>query len=285
MEKFVQNLNESIAKEMKNIEDVFETSILVAQEATKVYGNGMAQLRTFISTYSFKNNKEEIHFFKHLKPTIQSQLIYYSQICDIESRRPIGSIPVIKQYLIDELNHLNHFFDKNAVIYQYFRLNKMNYDTHFFLRHQMIDDAVISEDLIYGKDPYFTTPCDFKIAKIMANQELFIYLNNEYVKLDHPELANVSNFKKSSWTGKKIWMIELAYSLYCSGVVNHGNASIIEIVGILEQAFNISLSNCYGMFSDIRKRKKNQTVFIDILKEQVIRRIDEPLELPIKFPN
>ncbi|MDL2213761.1 RteC domain-containing protein [Bacteroides sp. OttesenSCG-928-E20] len=48
--------------------------------------------------YEFKNEEEEIYFFKDLKQLLVSQLIYYCQVYNIELNRPIGGMFVQRKY-------------------------------------------------------------------------------------------------------------------------------------------------------------------------------------------
>ena len=49
------------------------------------------ELREFIHEYNFRDNEEEIYFFKNIKPLILSKLIYYNDIYTLELRKPNGN--------------------------------------------------------------------------------------------------------------------------------------------------------------------------------------------------
>jgi len=54
----------------------------------------LSKLRAFILNYTFKNEEEEILFFKDIKPKIFSKLIYHVKINNIEGKKPLGSFEI-----------------------------------------------------------------------------------------------------------------------------------------------------------------------------------------------
>lgn len=80
------------------------------------------------------------------------------------------------------------------------------------------------------------------------------------------------------WSGSKVSLIELAYALKVSAVFNGGNATIQDIVTLLERSFHSDLGNASRTFQVILARKKGSTSFIDKLKvglESYIDNIEE----------
>lgn len=79
----------------------------------------------------------------------------------------------------------------------------------------------------------------------------------------------------SIWTGSKVAILELIYSLHFQGVFENGNADIRLIAKYFEDAFNVNLGNFYQTYLELRSRKMNQTKFLDTLRETLIREMDE----------
>ena len=90
---------------------------------------------------------------------------------------------------------------------------------------------------------------------------------------DPPEPKNIE--KKLQWTGAKVSLIELIYSLQTTGVINNGTADIKLLTNFFERTFQVDLGNVYNVFQEMRIRKKNRTSFLDQLKERLIQRMDE----------
>jgi hypothetical protein len=65
------------------------------------------------------------------------------------------------------------------------------------------------------------------------------------------------------------------YALQSAGVFNNSTADIKQIASCFEWIFNVDLKNYYRTFLEIRSRKANRTAFLDLLKERLIKRMDE----------
>ncbi|VTP91500.1 RteC domain-containing protein [Sphingobacterium daejeonense] len=217
----------------------------------------------------FKNIDEEIHFFKYQKPVIVSKLIYYNAIYKIETRRPYGN-KRIKKYFAKELKKLKRFFDNNIDFYKYYRSNNSFVDEKFFVRGKH-DIRLWLDTFYFEADHRFSTSHDYKVAKIIANDLIQVYLEDR--------LNNI-NVKKSSdnslkWTASKTALTELIYALYSHGVFNGGNTDIKLIAKGFEDAFNIELGDFYHTFMELKARKINRTKFLDSLCEALIKKMDE----------
>lgn len=61
-------------------------------EASLVLGDAFQRMRDFVATYTFKNEAEEIEFFKTVKPRLYHRLIYYRKVYNIEMNRLVGDL-------------------------------------------------------------------------------------------------------------------------------------------------------------------------------------------------
>ncbi|SEM72567.1 RteC protein, partial [Chryseobacterium taichungense] len=97
----------------------------------------------------------------------------------------------------------------------------------------------------FEADHRFSTSHDYKVAKIIANDLIQVYLEDR--------LNNI-NVKRGSdnslkWTASKTALTELIYALYSHGVFNNGNTDIKLIAKAFEDAFNIELGDFYHTFA------------------------------------
>ncbi|OJW05106.1 MAG: hypothetical protein BGO52_21760 [Sphingobacteriales bacterium 44-61] len=81
--------------------------------------------------------------------------------------------------------------------------------------------------------------------------------------------------KRLQWTGSKVSLIELIYSLQSVGVVNNGSADIKMLTAFFERTFQVELGNAYNVFQEMRLWKKARSSFLDSMREQLLRRMDE----------
>ncbi|MDJ1503564.1 RteC domain-containing protein [Xanthocytophaga agilis] len=267
METLYEDLKERlavIANEEQNILKQSEKCIAVVLDS-------ITQLKKWIVEHPFTHKQEEIHFFKEIKPRFLSELFYYTSLFNIERNKPIGSTQVQKIYIHKELDKVSDFFDNNREFYQYYRLHATYLDEKYFLRenHEMY---LALDKFIYDSDPQFSTGYDYKVARILANEKLIIYLNKELIMLDNAAVVESSK-SNLHWTLSKTACIELLYALHSVGAF--GKVDLKQIATYFENAFHVDLKNYYRTFLEIRIRKTGRSAFLDLLKERLIQRMDE----------
>lgn len=231
----------------------------------------LSELKEYVLKRGLKNTDEEIRFFKYQKPVILSKLIYYNAIYKIETKKPYGAKP-IRKYLKKELKKLKRFFDSNLDFYKYYRSNNSFLDEKMFLRGNH-DIKLWLDTYYFQSDQSFSTSHDYKVAKIIANDLIQVYIEDQlYNKFQKDKSKNQKRLK---WTGSKVALIELIYALHYQGVFDNGNNDIREVAQYFESAFDIDLGNFYQTYLELRNRKMNRTKFLDALREELIRRMDE----------
>ena len=232
-----------------------------------------SDLKKFVLKNDFKNTEEEIHFFKYQKPIIVSKLIYYNTVYKIETKKPYGE-KQIKKFLNKELNKLKKFFDSNIDFYKYYRSGNSFLDENFFIRGKH-DIRLWLDTFYFEADHRFSTSHDYKVAKILANDLIQVYLEDQ---LNNKHYKKANSKSPLSWTGSKTALTELIYALYAQGVFNNGNTDIKLIAKTFESTFNIDLGDFYHTFMELKARKINRTKFLDILCEALIKKMDEQNE-------
>src|SRR5690606_30122442 len=121
-------------KEIENLEKDIEDVLFKAEKGIKLSKQALIGLRILIIENGFKNAKNEIQFFKNIKPQIYSRLIYYVILFNIESKRPRGSSKPQKKYLDYHICKLQNYFNDNLEFYQYFRRGGTSLDALYFIR-------------------------------------------------------------------------------------------------------------------------------------------------------
>jgi hypothetical protein len=213
-----------------------------------------------------------------MKPQVLSLLIYFNKIYSIELKRPNGSNEIQQGYYKKEQDSLTYFFERNIDFYQYYRSNSTHLDECYFVRGKYYP-TLCSDSQQFVQDVSFSTVYDYKVAKIIANEMLRIYLNKKLLHLGRYNcLAN--NTKDSQqpeikWTGSKVAATELGYAVHAAGIFNNGNADIREIMSLFEIAFGIDLGDYYRTYIAIKSRKKERTVFLKMLIDSLTKRMDE----------
>jgi len=279
MEKFTYFQLDEIEKQIKRIDRDEKNEIRRISRILKFLEFKLGELKEFIVKYDFKSEEEEILFFKEIKPKIVSKLIYYMTVYKIEINRPKGSYTTVETYLLSELELLKHFFDCNIDMYHYHRTGDTHFDKIYFLRNQDTDVPMDIACFYFECDVRFSTVYDYKIAKIIANDLLELYIKLELVKLSETKVIGHEIHTKfrtrETWTASKTDLAELIYALDTAKCINHGNINLKALTSYLEDAFNVKIGDIYRIYLELRERKGSRTQFLDHLKDKLTERMDK----------
>ena len=253
MREFYTRLSIEIQAKIQNLNlegcsislDLLESMLLYLKSS-------LSEMREYFLAKKSISQQEEIDFFKEIKPDILGMLLYFNKMYAIELKRPNGSNETQREYYEKELSSLTYFFERHLDFYQYYRAKSNYLDEYYFIRGK--DCARLCADSVqYIHDPLFSTGFDYKVAKIVCNEMLRIYLNKKIHCLEKQAIVNkdksLNTQNHLQWTASKIAAIELGYSLHSGAVFNNGNIDVKEILEFFEIYFNIELRDYYRTYS------------------------------------
>jgi hypothetical protein len=191
-------------------------------------------------------------------------------------KKPNGGNKILKKYYNNELLKLKAFFDNELEFYQYYRSGSTYLDYKYFLRGEF-DIKLALDSYYFESDMSFATSHDFKVATILANDLIELYLENQLLMLENNENSEKSQRKpnvKLTWTGSKVALIELIYALHTEGVFNNGAADLKDIAEYFEHTFEIDLGQYRRVFLEIRARKNDRTKFLTTLNDSLQKRME-----------
>jgi RteC protein. len=279
MRDFYTRLSEKIQAELIKVDiERCDISIEESVKMLKFLKDCLSQLRDYFLVLKSIGVQDEIIFFKEMKPEILGLLLYFNKIHNIELKCPIGSNETQSEYYDKELKSLTYFFERNLDFHQYYRANSTHLDESYFVRGKSNPELCV-DSAQYILDPLFSTGYDYKVAKIICNEMLRIYLNKKKHRLE--KLVTIKKDRESlpttnlKWTGSKADATELGYSIRDSGVINYGNVDIKEIMNFIEVNFDIDLGDYYRTYVALKSRKKDRTPFLNRLIESLIRRMEK----------
>lgn len=258
-----------------------DDQIKKCEQAITIILKSINQLKKTTTNTNFKTETEEIQFFKEIKPQFTSKLIYFNRVYKIEMKKPNGGNRILKKYYNNELLKLKAFFDNELEFYQYFRSSSTYLDYKYFLRGKF-DIKLALDSYYFETDTSFSTSHDFKVATILANDLIQLFLENQLLMLDNNEYSEKSQRKpnvKMTWTGSKVALVELMYALQTEGVFNNGAADLKDIAEYFEHIFEIDLGQYRRVFLEIRARKSDKTKFINTLNDQLLKRMENSDEV------
>lgn len=250
----------------------FNNPVVTTNKIIEVLEGKISELRDFLINHKFNSQEEEIYFFKEQKPRLVAKLIYYKLTLEIES-----NMPLIRKDKIDfiemMLNEISLYTKRNKNFYQYYRSNATHDDAKYFTRSK---DGKLSiyDTYIINYDIRFCTSHDYNVAQFIANEMIVSYLERKLELVNNPNLPNHNEVSSNlKWTGNRIELVELIYSLHTQNSINNGNTDIKELANSFGKIFNIEIEeHIYRYYIDIKNRKTAQTKFLNFLSDGLINR-------------
>lgn len=225
----------------------------------------------------FNSPVAEIYFFKQIKPLFYAHQIYEVLYYNLRVQAPVGTPEMIRAYYEDELQQVFRVFRTEAFPYQYFQTKATELDEVYFLRDAKACETPLLE--LIDPAPGFTTSMDYRFAKYIAYERLRDVLVE---LLTNAQLA--TKFQRSThdkkvffkWTGDAINLVELAYGIWLTGQLNHGNAGIAEIMLWLETNLQVNIGRPFRRWQSISGRKRvSQVKYLDQMRSAVLKRLED----------
>lgn len=263
IEKLWENLNQ----ELTEISEEHENIVVISERSLMKIDEKVREIKSLTADFMFESIADEVRFFKTLKPLFISKFIYYSKLLSIETSKPNAGQKELRKYYENELSKLKQYYSENKDFHIYYRRKATYLDHKYFVRNSFDLKMELSYDL-YNFDQKFTTSHDIKVAQIISNEYLEVYLLSTINTVG--QLPNVNPYKfPLSWSASKVSLIELLYALHQTRCFNGGNIEFSEIVKATEKLFEIDLGNSYKTIGEIKSRKNGRTKFLQSLNDNL----------------
>ncbi len=268
-QKMVQDLTEFDREEISPIKKLSASLIRVKTD--------LLQLRKFLLENSNLTREEEIRFFKDTKPRFCQWQIYCLELYNIENAKPVSGSREIKNCYERQLKFYTMFLHQNEFNYQYYKLKATELDSQYFIRGSIVTDVLTPE--IPEVDPSFSTGISYLFSKFMAYEKLQKYILDQLSLMSDAsskQPLQKQPFHPLTWTGDKTNLVEVIYGLFYTGQLNHGNATVADIIKWMEDQLGVDLKRAYRNFLDIRNRKRDShTRYLDKMRASIEQRVDE----------
>eukprot|EP01133_Synstelium_polycarpum_P017060 gene17060-20324_t len=243
MEQLTRNLLGRMQAELQKVASKTDNHLQQAEKSFYVVEAAIRELKDFVTTHEFRNEEEEIRFFKEIKPMFLKELVYYTELLHIESHKPVG------------------------ILYNYYRADKSDMDSIYFLRRMVISpqQPIYTLDL----DAAFCTPHSNALGKILAFEELGNFLEHAIKDTPQPKQSETCSSAKSPWVwnGADVGLYEVGFGLWNSGAVAHGPGGFRQFMIELCAFFSVKAGNPYRIVLGMSYRKKGRTPFLRNLVE------------------
>ena len=267
MKTVASTLLADLNQQLASIHEETTKPVKYSKLAIRVVVEAIEKLKAATLKHNFKSQKEEIEFFKKIKPKFTAKLIYYTKIYQIET----GKTGNKNKHYKHHLKKLNKWHKKNAHICQYLKAKNTFADNLYFVRNNFECQLSAKNNLL--QEAFFTTAHDQTVALYKANKALKKYLES---KLNNTTQHWQPSTNCLTWTAPKVALIELLYALHSAQAFNNGGASLNQIVQTLETVFNTKLGQYHRSYYEICARKTIEpTHFLNTLKEKLTIRIFE----------
>lgn len=228
----------------------------------------ISQLKKNVFENGFNNLKEEILFYKKIKPTIVADFIFYTKILKYHSILPFSSNSDIRNYFKDQVKEIRKHQKNLDFLYHYYHRKQTKLDTIYFVKTKQLD--LFHVDLMSNFESDFFTYYSYNLCLIISNIKLLEFFREEKAKLKRNKLASKGKLHQSnlSWKGSKTDLVELIYSLKMSEVISGNNLTIKELVTLFSNLFQVEITNHYKIYSEIKNRVGPRSKFIDSLSKK-----------------
>ncbi|WP_418263677.1 RteC domain-containing protein [Flavobacterium faecale] len=281
MERSLDNLLIEVKEYEKKVSGETDNIIEESYRITTYLRELLNSVKQKIVVEGFKDDTEEINFFKNIKPQILGKLIYYNKVFRIETSCPVNNGKMYHTFFSNELEDLKQEYNDhicNSDFYRYYRARRTDRDTEYFKLGKINYHNGLNS-FVFEIDTSFSTYYDYKIARIIANELLYAYLLAK-THTDHKTefmLQSPESTKEIFWTGSKNALIELIYALHASGVISHGKIGIRKISLAFHILFRIPLGDIHHAFHRMKDRAGSRTTFLDQLKLAMEEYMDKDL--------
>lgn len=152
------------------------------------------QLSQLCAVHHFKNEEEEIDFFKNIKPLFTSEIEYYNLRYHAQLFRPLIGADELEKFWLRESLRLQRFMENNREFYRYYSKQQTCNDCFYFLRKNN-ELTEFPEANISQQERITSTSHDHLVAEYLALDQYNNYVQQEIEKLKEAKL-NSANHKK-----------------------------------------------------------------------------------------
>lgn len=177
MKEQFQALYQNMLTEMEQCSQRFTTEKEQIECCFQTCEKNWSLLQQRLSHYQFTNPKEEIWFFKVMKPRFTALLEYYALVYKANLFLPDSDPAEVNNFWQKELRFAEKFFQENQSFYQYYKDGGTEMDELYFVRAN--NDPTQPLPRSYYTNPQATTTHDPLIASFIAREKYVHYVRQK----------------------------------------------------------------------------------------------------------
>ena len=153
---------------VQTIENSDLTKIRNLKEGMHLSDQAIWSLRTLVREYNgFETQKDEIHFFKNIKPFILGRLQFFGELQKFELKWPKADVKTQKKYIRAALKKIDKYKNDNINFWRYVK-NKQSQKGGFYFLRSTRQIGINCDMSQYIVDPKFSTSYDNLMAQFVA---------------------------------------------------------------------------------------------------------------------
>ena len=168
-----QEYYQQLLAAFRSHEDAYTAEMEVIEACFKSSLDYWGRVCKLVKTKGFNEEKEEIRFFKEVKPVFAAFIEYYTYRYHALLFAPVNSVTELERFWRWEERKMQRFYEVNQEFCRYIREGATCRDAEYFLRASLPPDKErVSSDLIHDGDAGLLSPKD-PLLTIMKAYELY----------------------------------------------------------------------------------------------------------------
>ena len=216
-------------------------------------------LKGQLATAGFKDQKEEIWFFKEKAPKVWGIYIYFTRLVEVEVLRKTRSSEKFHEILLAELKEAELFPEKHSIC-EYYYQGRTDQDEQFFIRHIGSTDGEMG--VFLGND--FTIGA-YWLAQMRANEALRSWLTEQLEQGPSPS-DEIRRVKKLVCYANPVEIVEVFKAFHLKNWF--GKASFKDVMRWAREALDVNMGNYDVTLQELQRRKTGQTKCLDDAREK-----------------
>lgn len=240
------------------------------------------QLRSYLLEAEPMSPGLQLTFQRELLPPVYAELLFYLQRYQMELRLCYHTREECSRELQLEQQRCLELLRPQRELLSYYRSGADFLDVQYFRPEDNSMEWPApapepGEPTAWAMGTVLCTPAGFRIAKAMALERFVLLLGESETGPETGLQEPLQSYERGqlTWTASKTDLVELLYAMYSTGVLNHASLELHRLMERFEALFQVNLGNYSRVFQQIRIRKKNRTSFLDQLRDQLLRHMDE----------
>lgn len=156
-----------------------------AESSFWISSNYWENLKEQMQVRTFKDDDEEIDFFRNVKPEFTSWMEYFVILSGALLFVPVEKLDAIN-YWEEESTKFKRFCNKNNQFISYYENNDQHMDSNYFLRKGAEGRALVLNPPVYDIDTTFCTTHDPLVRAYLAQKKFHGYVHKRIAELIEP---------------------------------------------------------------------------------------------------